>query len=261
MFAAQKAFHFGEYQVDLVEGQLYKAGIRIKLREKSFRVLAALLDHPGQIVTREELRRQLWPDGTFVDFDTSLNTTMARLREALGDSADHPRFIETLPKHGYRFLVDVLETPRAPHIGPSSRVNVVVLPFLNVTGDLAQEYFGDALTGEVITELAALAPDRLGVIARTTAMHYKGSHKDVSRIGHELGVDYVVEGGVHRAGDRIAVNVRLVRVKDQTHIWAQRNDAELNDTLKSVAGIAQAIAAKVGIEQIEAKVHSSEVCA
>ncbi len=245
-----KVLRFEGFEVDLAAGQLRKGGTRISLREKSFQVLASLLEHPGQVFTREELRRRLWPDDVFVDFDNNLNTAIARLREALGDSADHPRFIETLPKHGYRFLANVYEAARAPEPGPVPRIRLVVLPFVNLSGDPAQEYFSDAMTDEIITEIAGLAPEQLAVIARTTAMHYKGSHKDVARIGRELGVDYVVEGGVRRASDRIAINAQLIRAKDQTHIWAQRYDAELSDIFKMQGRVAHAIAAQIGITPI-----------
>lgn len=88
---------FGAYEVDLPAGQLYKHGIKIGLRDQSFQVLAALLERPGEVVTREELRKRLWSADVFVDFDNNLNAAVGRLREALGDSADHPHFIETLP--------------------------------------------------------------------------------------------------------------------------------------------------------------------
>ncbi len=106
---APKILRFDAYEVDLAAGRLHKGGVRISLREQSFQVLAALLERPGQVVTREELRRRLWPDDVFVDFDNNLNSAIARLREALNDSAEHPRFVETLPKHGYRFIAKVLE--------------------------------------------------------------------------------------------------------------------------------------------------------
>jgi len=113
------------------------------------------------------------------------------------------------------------------------RAKVVVLPFTNLSGDPAQDYLGDGMTEEIITELAALAPERLAVIARTTAMHYRGSHKDVAHIGRELGVDYAVEGGVRRAEDRLAVNVQLIQVKDQIHLLAERYDEELREMLRA----------------------------
>src|SRR6267142_2415310 len=98
---------FGVFEVDLRAGELRKQGKRIKLQEQPFQVLAVLLQRPGEVVTREELRSQNWPPDTFVDFDNSLNTAINKLREAMGDSADNPRFIETLPRRGYRFIAPV----------------------------------------------------------------------------------------------------------------------------------------------------------
>lgn len=105
---------FGDFEVDLPAGLLLRHGIRVKLRDKSFRVLGALIEHCGQVVTREDLQRRLWPADVFVDFENNLNTAIARLREALGDSAEHPRFIETLPKHGYRFIGTLSAEPPTP---------------------------------------------------------------------------------------------------------------------------------------------------
>src|SRR5580700_7991117 len=102
-----KLVRFGLFEVDLATNELRKQGRRIKLQEQPCRILAILLDDIGKVVTREELSKRLWPDGTFVDFDHSLNTAIMRLREALGDSSDNPRFIETLPRHGYRFIAPV----------------------------------------------------------------------------------------------------------------------------------------------------------
>src|SRR5437870_9464291 len=98
---------FGTFDVELRTGEIRKQGARFKLQEKLFRVLALLLEHAGRIVTREELRQRLWPADTFVDFDANLNTTLNKLRQAIGDSADHPRFIETIPRRGYRFIATV----------------------------------------------------------------------------------------------------------------------------------------------------------
>jgi len=98
---------FGVFEVDLRAGELRKQGVRIKLQEQPFHVLTLLLQRPGEVITREELRSELWQSETFVDFDNSLNTSINKLREALGDSADNPRFIETLPRRGYRFLASV----------------------------------------------------------------------------------------------------------------------------------------------------------
>src|SRR6202158_591503 len=109
-------WRFGVFEVDLRAGELRKQGVRIKLQEQPFHVLTALLRQPGEVVTREELRNQNWSADTFVDFDNSLNTAINKLREALGDSADSPRFIETLPRRGDRFIAPVEggETPVVP---------------------------------------------------------------------------------------------------------------------------------------------------
>ncbi len=236
---------FGPYGIDVAAGQLRKHGTRIALREKSFQILAALLERPGEVVTRDELRRRLWPEEVFVDFDNNLNTAVARLREALGDSADRPRYIETLPKRGYRFLAKVSEAVPPPAL--PVRPRLLVLPFVNLSGDPAQEYFNDAMTDEIITALAAIAPEQLAVIARTTAMHYKGSHKDVGQIGRELNVDYIVEGGVRCRTDHVTLNLQLVQASDQTHLFARKYEATLGDIFQMQNHVAQTIAAHIPV--------------
>ncbi len=238
---------FGEYEVDVSAGQLYKHGIRISLRHKSFQVLVTLMEHPGEVVTREDLRRQLWREEVFVDFDNNLNTAIARLREALNDSAEHPHYIETLPKRGYRFLEEVSRAAKPAEKGKAKRPRMVVLPFLNLSGDPAQEYFSDAITDEIITALASLAPEQLAVIARTTAMHYKGCQKDVAHIGQELCADYVVEGGVHRSNDRVGINLQLIQVSDQSHVFARKYNSTLHDLFDIQHSIAETIARHVNI--------------
>src|SRR4030095_5807920 len=98
---------FGAFEVDLRAGEIYKHGIRLKLQDQPFQVLAFLLEHPGAVVTREELGQKLCPADTFVDFDTGLNSAIKKLRDVLGDSAEEPRYIETLPRRGYRFIARV----------------------------------------------------------------------------------------------------------------------------------------------------------
>ena len=260
---AANVVRFDCFKVDLSTGQLLKRGVRLRLREQSFQALVALLEHAGQVVTREHLRRLLWQDNVFVDFDNNLNAVVAHLREVLNDSADHPRFIETLPKRGYRFIADVDTPPPAAAEPKRSRARLVVLPFANLGDDSAQEHLGDAMTDEVITELASLAPERLAVIARTTAMHYKGSRKDVARIARELGVDYVVEGAFRQSAEQVVVNVQLIQTSDQAHLFAKRYEVELGDIFHMHDSIAQDLATHIGdpgvIEEVRGRltwVHS-----
>jgi cholera toxin transcriptional activator len=104
---ASNIIHFGIFEANLDTGELRRNGAKIKLQDQPFQLLALLLARPGEIVTREELRSQLWSDDTFVDFDHGLNAAIKRLRDALGDTADNPRFVETLSRRGYRFVAPV----------------------------------------------------------------------------------------------------------------------------------------------------------
>src|SRR6202162_3930126 len=122
------AIRFGSFELDLRAGELRKQGVKIKLQEQPFQILAMLLANLGQVVTREELRSKLWPADTFVDFDHSLNKAINKLREALEDSADNPHFIETLARRGYKFRADMKGSP--------GRIqSLLVLPLENLSGD------------------------------------------------------------------------------------------------------------------------------
>src|SRR5882724_5877742 len=111
-------FRFGIFEVDNAGGTLTRGGARVKIQEHPFRLLLTLLERPGDIVSRDELRQKLWPEGTFVDFDGSLNVILKRLRAAIGDDPENPRFIETVPRRGYRFIapVSVLEPASKKHL-------------------------------------------------------------------------------------------------------------------------------------------------
>jgi TolB-like protein/DNA-binding winged helix-turn-helix (wHTH) protein/Tfp pilus assembly protein PilF len=127
----------------------------------------------------------------------------------------------------------------------SHKLMLVVLPFENLSGDAGRDYFSDGMTEELITQLGSLDPDRLGVIARTSAMQYKGAHKDVAQIAKELGVNYLLEGSVRGSSERVRVTAQLIVTKDQTHIWAQSFDRETSDILKLQSEVARAIADKI----------------
>ena len=230
---------FGSYELDLRAGELRKQGVRIKLQDQPFQILAMLLEHPGQVVTREELRNRLWASDTFVDFDHSLNKAINKLREALGDSAESPRFIETLSRRGYRFLDDQKRS--------TGRIqSLLVLPLENLSGDPEQEYFADGLTEELISKLARISA--LRVLSRTTAMHYKGVRKPMPEIARELQVEGIVEGTVMRFGDRVRISAQLIHAPTDTHLWAESYERDLRDVLQLQAEVAQAIAREVQVK-------------
>lgn len=239
--AATTVVRFGAYEADLASGDLRKNGIRIHLRDQSFRVLAALLQHAGRVVSRDKLRRLLWGDRVFVEFENNLNAIVGHLREALCDSADHPRYIETLPKRGYRIIVDV--NPALPREQNRERARLLVLPILNAGGDTGQEYFADAITDEIITALAGIAPDRLAVIARTTSAHYKRTHKNIGAIARELQVDYVVEGSVRLDHDHATLNLQLIETGGETHLFARKYDIDMREVFTVEASMAREVVA------------------
>jgi TolB-like protein/tetratricopeptide (TPR) repeat protein len=220
---------FGAFEIDLDGRRLLKDGKAVPLREQSFQVLTALMERPGEIVTREELRKRLWSSDTFVDFEVALNSAVSRLRDALGDSAGTPSVIETVPKRGYRFLVPI---PKRP--------SLAVMPFVNQTGDARDEYFGDGLTDELIRGLSRL--EGLRVTAGSVVFRFKGQRCDARQIGKELGVEAVLEGSVWRTGGRIHISVSLVGVKDGFNLWAQRFDSNSGDVITIQDEVCSAVA-------------------
>jgi TolB-like protein/DNA-binding winged helix-turn-helix (wHTH) protein/Tfp pilus assembly protein PilF len=289
-----RCVRFGPFVLDSRSGELRKHGSRLHLAEQPFQLLAFLVERPGEVATREEIRHRLWPGDTFVDFDNGLNATINRVREALGDSAEKPRFIETLPKRGYRFIAPVGAVPERPDrepamisepvippaapsrrgilwvgifsaavllaaltlwighllrparaVKPPARTMLVVLPFVNLSGDPSQDYFTEGLTEEMITQLGGLNPERLGVIARTSSMHYKGSTERAGQIGRELGVDYLLEGSFRREDSRVRISAQLIRVRDETHLWARDYDRDWRDYLAVEDEIARSIAGQI----------------
>jgi TolB-like protein/Tfp pilus assembly protein PilF len=241
-----RTVRFGAFTVDLHSGELYKQGRKIKLQQKPFQILAALLDRPGEVVTREEMRQQIWPPDTFVDFDHSLKTAISKIREALEDSAEKPRYLETLSRRGYRFIAAVEELPTAAAL--RDKIRLAVLPFENLSNDREQEYFSDGMTDETIAQLGSAQPQQLAVIARTSAMQYKHTGKRLDQIGQELNVNHIVEGSVRRAGDRVRITAQLVRVSDQTHLWAHSYERDLRDMLALQSEVARAISSEIQVK-------------
>ena len=285
-------FKFGVFQLDLKAGELRKAGARVKLQDQPFRVLALLVERAGQLVTREDLRQRVWPGNVYVDFDQGLNNAIKKVREALGDSADSPTLIETVARHGYRFIAPVTAPSAYPaeagstsesHIlkkgilvglaaalvaalslwawlesgtrrAPlSATVTLAVLPFDNLSGDPDQEFFSDGMTEEMIAQLGKLNPERLTVIARGGVEKYKHSSLAVSEIGRELHADYVVQGSVRRVPDRVRITVHLIKIPEQTDRWAESYDRDVKDILALQDSVARTIADQINIKLAPAR--------
>ena len=245
---------FDSFELDPHAGELRKHGKRLRLQGQPFQTLAALMMHAGQLVTREELRAEIWPADTFVDFDHGLHNAIARVRETLGDSHQSPRYIETLPRRGYRFIAPV-ETIRKADPMPISRdigrastspiQSLVVLPLDDHSGDAGHDYFVDGMTEALITNLAKIKA--LRVISRTTAMQYRGARKSLPQIAQELNVDAVIEGSVLRAGNRIRIAVQLINAVTDQHLWAESYERDFRDILTLQADIARQVAEEIRI--------------
>jgi len=234
---------FGVFEVDSRAGELRKQGAKVKLQKQPFQILQVLLQSPGEIVTREDLQQRIWPSDTFVDFDHGLYNAIRRLREALGDSAETPHYVETLARRGYRFIG---RAESASIAIPSPIRSLAVLPLENLSHDPEQEYFSEGLTEALITTLAKIG--ELRVVSRTTAMQYKGVRRPLREIARELDVDAIVEGTVLRAGDCVRITAQLIDAPRETHLWAESYDRGLRDVLALQAEVAQAIAREIRVK-------------
>lgn len=253
---------FATFEVDLRARELRKGGIRIRLQDQPFQILVMMLERPGDVVSRDELRQRLWPDGTFVDFEHSLNAAIKRLRTALGDGADNPRFVETLHRRGYRFIAPVEGAPGdgatsvssraagAASVATAEKLRLVVLPFVNLGDDPVQGYFSDGLTEEMITHIGRRCPSRLGVIARTSSMLFKRTGKSASQIASELSADYLLEGSVRNDGACVRITAQLIEARGETHLWAETYDRRLEDSLLIQSDVAARIAHSLAMELV-----------
>jgi TolB-like protein/DNA-binding winged helix-turn-helix (wHTH) protein/Tfp pilus assembly protein PilF len=271
----QPAVRFGSFEVNPRTGELRKQGLHIKLHEKPLQVLLTLLEHPGEVVTRKELQERLWPGDTFVEFENGLNNAISRLREALSDTAESPRFIETVPRRGYRFLPEVSQSSQSSRsasfrpwlivfgivLGVSLAIGAVyrfvsirkpairslaVLPFRNLGVGTSDDYFTDGMTDAVTTELAKLGVSK--VISETSVVQFKDTKKSVPEIGRTLGVDAIVEGAVLREGNKVRITVQLIGADTDRHLWAESYQRQMTDILALQDEVALGVAHAIKLE-------------
>jgi DNA-binding winged helix-turn-helix (wHTH) protein/TolB-like protein len=285
---------FGLFVFDPASGALTREGTPVRLQPQPARVLAILVSRAGEVVPREELRQLIWNDGTFVDFERGLNFCIAQIRSALKDTADSPRFIETIPRRGYRFIAPVrlvtepVAVP-APVSAPVIAINaytrlagrqkpwlaaiaitilgvttaglvvrtwqvantgdrrsrIAVVPFDNETGlddfDAIARGVADATVARLATPERV---QRLSVIGNAAALYQPRAFRDLRRIGSELHADYVVLAQMKRDASRVRLIAHLIRVSDETHLWAHTYD-RTTFTLDVQAEIAESIASAV----------------
>lgn len=241
---APASIRFGTFELDVRSRELREGARRIRLQEQPFEILRLMLERPGDVVTREELCRRLWPNGTFVDFEHSLNAAVKRLRAALGDTAGAPRFVETLPRRGYRFIGRFAAEDADVDTGSGaiSDVRLAVLPFNALSDDPSQQYFSDGLTEELTAQLGPLCRGRLAVIARRSAMAFKATSQRARDIARVLHARYLLEGSVRRDGDRVRITARLVDGPEETELWSDTHDRTVEDWLSVQSDVAAHVA-------------------
>ena len=276
----RKIYQFGPFRVDERARMLLRDGQTVSITPKVFDTLLFLIANAGRTVSREELIQSVWPD-TFVE-EGNLNYNMSQLRTILGEYEPGVSYIQTVPKRGYRFVVEITQVNDAP--GPPGsptqppwkhrlvwitsaavlilatggatlwRLNlattrpqqirsIAVLPLENLSHDPDQDYFAGGLTEVLTTSLAQISA--LNVIARSSAMHYQGTKKTAAEISRELHVDALVEGAVQRSGGRVLITAQLIEGSSDRHLWAKSFERDVRDVLALQNEVAQAIAAEI----------------
>jgi DNA-binding winged helix-turn-helix (wHTH) protein/TolB-like protein len=272
---------FAEFEADERSGELRRHGVRVRLQDLPFRVLIALLHRAGDVVSREELRAALWGAETFVDAEAGLNTAVAKVREALGDDAESPRFVETVPKRGYRFIGPLSGVPGTGPAAPpattaaltvrrwilpiallaaaliaagayswrrtAQRVTVAVVRFHNETGRAEFDRLAATLTDAVIVSLAD--NPRYGVIGNSPLLRTERIFEDVKKIGEALDAQYVVLGQLQTGDTGLLARAHFIRVSDQTHLWAGKIDLGSGDAPERLVTAAVARGVAVGLER------------
>ncbi len=276
-----QAIGFGEWTLQPDSGELSRRGTTIRLQEQCLQVLLALLERPGQVVTRDELIARLWPH-VVVDYETSLKSVIRKLRLALDDNAEQPRYIETLPRKGYRFIAasapaaaQVQTEVTVPSTSSTRRyrarwmiataalalavilaitiamrpvepdhIRLGVLPFENLSPDPTNAFFADGLHEEVLATLANRAT-AIDVISRTTMLSYRAGGKSLSDIARELNLTHVLEGSVRRDSDALRVTVQLIDARKDDHVWSQTYDRHLGNTMTLQSQLAADVVAQL----------------
>jgi len=245
------AYKFGPYRLDAQAEILFRGGEPVALGQRAVALLRVLVERAGAPVSKDALIEAAWP-GLAVE-ESNLTVQIAALRRVFEEEpAEHARWIETLPRRGYRYVGPAVAVEEdnptaaaqarlAPTLELPDKPSIAVLPFTNMSGDLEQGYFADGIVDDVITELSRFS--ELFVIARNSSFQYKGKPVDVRQIGRELGVRYVLEGSIRRDGDRVRISAQLIDASTGSHRWAERYERKLDDVFAVQDEVARAITA------------------
>jgi adenylate cyclase len=258
---ANLRYLFEDYALDTDRRELRRGAEVIPVAAQVFDLLDYLIRNRERVVSKDDLLTAIW-DGRIVS-DGALTTRMKVARGVIGDNGREQHLIKTLPRKGFRFVGAVqeeqgssaatetsMEAPRAA-LAPPDKPSVAVLPFTNMSGEAAQDYFADGITDDIITELSRFS--ELFVIAGNSSFQYKGKAIDVRKIGRELGVGYVLEGSIRRDGDRVRVGAQLIDALTGAHRWAERYERELMDVFAVQDEVARGIVTTLAVHVSKAE--------
>jgi TolB-like protein/Flp pilus assembly protein TadD len=261
--AMPKTYEFGPFRLDGEAEILYRGAEPVAVGQRAVALLRVLVEQAGTPVAKQALIESAWP-GLAVE-DSNLTVQIAALRRAFAAEPDGERWIETLPRRGYRFVGptgastaqrdlpadETTESNAEPTLPLPDKPSIAVLPFENLSGDREQEYFADGLADDIITSLSKF--QWFFVIARNSSFTYKAQPVDVEQVSRELGVQYVLEGSVRKAGHRVRVTAQLIDALTGRHVWAQRYDRDLEDIFAVQDELTEAIVAAVAPSFITAE--------
>jgi TolB-like protein/Flp pilus assembly protein TadD len=245
-------YRFAEFELDTERLEFKAAGELRALEPQVFDVLRHLVENAERLVGRDELIEAVW-DGRIVS-DATVSARINAVRRAVGDSGERQALIKTMPRRGFRFVAPVVSGDEAPALDAPAgedrpgvfpdKPSIAVLPFENISGDPEQEYFSDGITEDIITELSRY-PEFV-VIARNSSFAYKGGAADPKLVARELGVRFVLEGSVRRAGERVRISAQLIDAAEGGQLWAERYDRDLVDIFAVQDEITRVIAGTLG---------------
>ncbi|HKW88576.1 MAG TPA: winged helix-turn-helix domain-containing protein [Candidatus Acidoferrales bacterium] len=250
-----RVLRFGAFEMNLEARELRKSGLRLRLEEKPMQILEMLLAQPGQVVSRKSLKERLWPDTT-VNFEFGLNTAVNKLRLALGDTAGNPRYVETVPKRGYRFIAVMDSAAGEIAAEEASReASVAVLPFHNASGAQEFEYLCDGFTEAIIHSLSQ--NDGVRVVAWNTVRRYKGKEMDPRAAGQALQVQSVLMGKVEHKDGSLAFKAELVAAETGWRLWGHQSSCSAAKLLELQSEITREVASKLQPHRAEQARKSS----
>jgi TolB-like protein len=230
---AGNEFRFGPFRLDVANRKLFRGTVEVPLKSRAFEVLAFLAEAQGEEVSKDAILEKVWP-GTVVE-ENNLQVHISALRKALGEARERPVHLFTIPGRGYRltgvksgrFANARLFTADSKATAVIDLPSIAVLPFQNMSSDPNQEYFADGMVDDIANGLSRIK--WLSVAGRTSSFAYKGKSVDLRQIGRELGVRYLLEGSVRKAGDRVRISAQLVVAETGIQVWAERYDRLLTD--------------------------------